>query len=317
MKQAYSKGISKWGQFGILIGMIGGCLIIGSILSIILWKAMTHGSLLNIEKDMLKPENLHAILVFQTISTLLVFFLPAVLFAFICYRNGWTYLGFNGNVNYQQLLAVLLIAICALPLITGLGELNKAIPLPPNLKLRFDAAEKSYTESITQIAQVKTWGQYFTSLLVIAAMPAIVEETLFRGALQNLLTRWTKLPLLSIIVTSILFSAIHLSWYGFIPRFVLGVVLGLLFHYGQSIWLNIAAHFMNNAIVVTLLFVATRQGQKVDVSADEHFPLWATGVALVLVAALLTWFIRNSPKPQPSEEEIVFDMHNPFANDVE
>lgn len=317
MKEAYNKGISKWGQFGILIGMIGGCLIIGGIISLILWTLMTHGSITTMEKDMLKPQNLHAVLVLQTVSTLLVFFLPAVLFAFICYRKGWTYLGFDGTVNNRQLLSVLLIAICVLPLIGGLGELNKAIPLPPNLKLKFDAAEKTYAESVSQIAQVKTWGQYLTSLLIIAAMPAIFEETLFRGALQNLFTRWFKGPWVAIILTSFLFSAVHLSWYGFIPRFVLGVVLGMLFYYGQSIWLNILAHFMNNAIIVTQLFVLTQQGQKIDITAEDHFPLWVAGIGLVLVVALMTWFIRSSPKPQPSAPEIVFEMHNPFANHVE
>ena len=133
-------------------------------------------------------------LVLQVVSTLFVFFLPAVLFAFICYRTGWTYLGYDGKVNNRQLLSVLLIAICILPVIGGLGELNKAIPLPPHLKLKFDNAEKTYAESISQIAQVKTWGQYLTSLFIIAALPAIVEETLFRGALQNLFTRWFKGP---------------------------------------------------------------------------------------------------------------------------
>ncbi len=317
MKEAYNKGISKWGQFGILIGLIGGCLIVGSIVSFILWKIMTHGSIATMEKDMLKPQNLNAVLVLQTVSTLLIFFLPAVLFAFICYRRGWTYLGFDGTINNRQLLSVLLIAICVLPVIGGLGELNKAIPLPPNLKLRFDNAEKSYAESVSQIAQVKTWGQYFTSLFIIAVMPAIIEETLFRGALQNLLIRWFKGPWIAIMITSVLFSAVHLSWYNFIPRFALGVVLGMLFYYGQSIWLNILAHFMNNAIIVTQLFILTRQGQKIDVSADDHFPLWVAGIGLVLVAALLTWFIRSSPKPQPLQPEIVFDKHNPFANDVE
>jgi uncharacterized protein len=316
MKEAYSKGISRWGQFGILIGMIGGCLIIGGILSFVIWTAMTGGSAFSMEKDMLKPQNLNAVLVLQIVSTVLVFFLPAVLFAFICYRRGWTYLGFTGSVNIQQLLCATLIAICVLPLIAGLGELNKAIPLPPNLKLRFDAAEKSYTESISQIAQVKTLNQYLASLLVIAAMPAIVEETLFRGALQNLFTRWFKGPWIAIIITSILFSAIHLSWYGFIPRFALGVILGILFYYGQSIWLNILAHFLNNAIIVTQLYILTQRGQKIDLAADEHFPLWVAGIGLVLVVALLSWFIRSSP-PQPKEEEIVFDMHNPFAKDVE
>ncbi len=314
MKQAYSKGISGWGQFGILIGMVGAGFIIGGIASVVVWMAMTHTGIMSMPTEMLKPQNYNALLAVQVVPTIIAFFLPAWIYAKLCYQKGWTFLGFTGQINAQQLAAVCLLALCTLPLIAGLSEINKAIPLPHNLRLKFDAAEKSYAEQVTQIAQVKTWGQYFVSLLVIAVLPAIVEETLFRGALQNLLTRWTKLPALAIVITSILFSAIHLSWYGFLPRMVLGMLLGILFYYGQSIWLNILAHFINNALAVTSLFVTYRQHQKVDVNAEEHFPVWATIISLIFIAGLVTWFIRSSPPPNNSADDFSFDTRNPFAS---
>jgi hypothetical protein len=47
-----------------------------------------------------------------------------------------------------------------------------------------------------------------------------------------------------------LFSAIHFHFQGIIPRFVLGVLLGYLFYWSQSLWLPILAHFINNAQAV-------------------------------------------------------------------
>jgi uncharacterized protein len=316
MKQADSRGISGWGQFGILIGLTGAGFIFGSIAALIVWTTMTHTSFMNMPTEMLKPQNIGALLVVQVVTTILAFFIPALAYAAICYRRQWNFLGFTGGANSRQIAAVVLLALVTLPLIGALSELNKAIPLPPAWKLRFDALEKDYSDQVSLIAQVKTWRQYFTSLFIIAVLPAIVEETLFRGALQNLLTRWTRQPWLAILVTAILFSAIHLSWYGFLARMVLGVVLGMLFYYGQSIWLNILAHFINNAVAVTLLFIAGRQGQKVDVNADEHFPIWAVVASVIFITGLLTWFIRSSPPPATNADDFnVNHRSNPFLND--
>lgn len=315
MKQAYSKGISGWGQFGILIGLTGAGFILAGMVSLVIWKTMAHSSILRMPTDMLKPENLNALIVIQIISTVFAFFAPAVAYAFLCYKKGWNFLGYTGRVNNLQVLSVILLAICALPLIGALTELNQMIPLPRTWKLRFDAMEKEYADQVNSIIQVKTWIQYLVSLFVIALLPAIVEETLFRGAFQNLLTRWTGSPWVAIIIASIIFSAVHLSWYGFLARMVLGIVLGIMFYYGQSIWLNVLAHFINNAIAVTMVFVVTRQGQKVDVMADEHFPLWAGAVSLVLIIGLITWFIRNSPPPETGTDDFTFDTSNPFLND--
>lgn len=107
----------------------------------------------------------------------------------------------------------------------------------------------------------------------MAFFPALFEEVFFRGALQNLLVRWWKAPLLAIVVTSFIFSFIHLSVYLFISRALLGFILGLLYYRTKNIWVNVIAHFLNNVIAVTQLFVMSNQKEKMDISKLEPIAL--------------------------------------------
>jgi len=121
----------------------------------------------------------------------------------------------------------------------------------------------------------------------MALAPAIFEETLFRGGLQNILQKLTRNPWISIGFTSIIFSLIHFSYYGFLPRVALGVILGLIFYYSQSIWLSIFAHFFNNAIVVTEMFYLSRKGKPVEEAMNDTFPIWW---GILAMAALMVFF---------------------------
>ena len=93
------------------------------------------------------------------------------------------------------------------------------------------------------------WDLFYT-ILVIAVVPAIGEELLFRGYLQQKLVNWLSNSHTAILITAFLFSAIHFHLQGIIPRFVLGVLLGYLFYWSNSLWLPILAHFVNNAQAV-------------------------------------------------------------------
>lgn len=318
MQKSLSKGFSGWSQLWMFIALFFGAMVFSGIASIIIWKLMVHGNMSNMEKDMFKPQNLNATLILQCVSTFLLFFVPTLVFAKICYTNSLGFLGFKGNANWKQLLIVVLLVAVSLPLIGALANLNKMIPLPKHLRASMDAAEKAYNDQVMIMAQIKSWGQYFVSLFVIAFLPAVFEETLFRGGLQQLLTRWIKIPWLAILITSLLFSAIHFSWYGFFARAALGAVLGLVFYYGQNIWLNISLHFLNNAFVVTTMFVLFKQGKPVNMDDDgSNMPLWIGAIGLILVIELIRWFKKVSP-PEPILDDLYLDdveYDNPFKND--
>jgi hypothetical protein len=81
------------------------------------------------------------------------------------------------------------------------------------------------------------------------------EELLFRGALQNVLVEWTKKTHLSVWITAIIFSALHAQFYGFLPRMLLGVILGYTYIWSGSLWLPMLFHFLNNGLAVLFSYL--------------------------------------------------------------
>src|SRR5690606_9694418 len=112
------------------------------------------------------------------------------------------------------------------------------------------------------------------NLLMIAIIPAIGEELLFRGGIQNIFYKWFKNPHIAIWAAAILFSAIHVQFYGFIPRMLLWALFGYLLVWGKSIWYPIIGHFINNGSAVVTAFIYQQQGKSIDeLDKGDTFPM--------------------------------------------
>lgn len=264
-QQPIKQPISYFAQLAIFIGLTGGGLVIAGIVSLIVFFAMKGGGSLSSfsEAEMLKPENANINKVIQLVSTLFLFFTPAFFFALIVNGKPFNYLGFNKKVSPKQLGLVILVACTGLFLSGALGEINQLLPISKGARTYFQGLEDKYIDQMLSMVQIKSVADYIIGLFIIALAPAILEELFFRGALQQLLTNWVKTPWIAIAITSIFFSAIHFSYFGFLPRAMLGAVLGLLFYYSKNIWTNILAHFLNNAIAVSQIYYLSLSG-KVD-----------------------------------------------------
>jgi len=278
-----SRNYSFSSQLGILLGLIGAGLVIGTLISAGVWIGMTGRPILSMGSDIMNPKYYYAVMWMQAISTFFMFFLPVYFTAQICYRDPLKFIGFNANINYRQILIVLAILFLTFPLSTALAELNKIIPIPKAWQVKFTAMETSRQDQEAALININSFSKYILSMIIIGLLPAIFEEVCFRGGLQNILTRWFKRPWIAIIVTSVIFSAIHASYYGFLVRFALGIALGLVFYYSGSLWLNILFHFLYNGLQVTALYFAGMQGNKNTKDIEENFPLWAGVIALVLI----------------------------------
>jgi membrane protease YdiL (CAAX protease family) len=156
--------------------------------------------------------------------------------------------------------------------------------------------ELEYNTQVSAIISLKNAKDYILALIIMAFLPALCEETLFRGGLQNYLTRGTNLPWLSIIIVSFLFSLAHFSFYGFLSRFFLGIVLGALFYYSGKLWLSIVAHFVNNALAITVLYVSTQQGQSLQEAIKQDATSYWGMLAVPLVIVLFVAFRKASVK---------------------
>jgi hypothetical protein len=309
-----SKNFSFTGQLGILVGLIGAGVITGALVSVIIWLAMTGRPVLSMENDILNPKYYTAIMMMQAVSTFFMFFLPAYFTALICYRNPSKFIGFNTHINYKQILIILGILLLTFPLSGVLAEATKMIPIPKAWEIKFKAMEAAREAQEAALININSFSKYIFSMVIIGLLPAIFEEVCFRGGLQNILTRWFKGPWAAIIITSIIFSAVHVSYYGFLVRFALGIVLGLIFYYSGSLWLSILFHFLYNGLQVTALYVATMQGNKSTKEIEENFPLWAGIIALAIIIFAFIKFRQISLLQQEKYAMPEIDDPNDFHN---
>ena len=309
-----SRNFSFPAQISIFLGLIGGGLILGAIISAGIWLVMTGRPLLAMASDMLNPKYYNAIMMMQAVSTLFMFFLPVYFFALICYRNPAKFMGFNSSVNYRQFLIVLGILILTFPLSGALAELNKIIPIPNNWEIKFKAMEAAREAQEAALININSFSKYIISLIVIGLLPGIFEEVCFRGGLQNILVKWLKSPWAAILITAVLFSLIHISYYGFLVRFALGVVLGLIFYYTGNLWLSILFHFLYNGLQVTALYFVNISGNKSTKDIEENFPIWAGLIALALIIYAFIKLKDNSMLQRQNLEETDIEEPNDFHN---
>jgi uncharacterized protein len=299
MYDSNSKGISYTAGFFMLIAFAVAGIFIASLIGIPVWTAMTGQGFKEMEKGMSDPANSNAIKVIQSLTFLIGFLLPAIFTANMLNRKPMNLLGFSQKINWKQIGIVCAIMISALFVSAFLGYVNELLPVSESMKLKFDKMENDYNQQVELIIGLNNFGEYILALIIMAFLPALCEETLFRGGLQNFLTRSTKKPWLSIIIVSILFSAAHFSFYGFLSRLFLGVVLGLLYEYSGKLWLNIIAHFVNNAMAVTAIYVLKTQGQSLKQAVgDKGDSAWWGIFLLPAVIGLFIVFRKIAGKPK-------------------
>lgn len=294
MYDSNSKGISYTAGFFMLIAFAVAGLIIAAIVSIPVWTAMTGLGIKDMEKGMADPANSNAVKMLQCINTIIGFFIPALLTAFLLNRKPMKLLGYSKEIKWSQAGLVLCIIISALFVSASLAYLNEQIPISASWKATFNKLEDEYNQQAEAILSLNNTGEYIIALFVMAFLPALCEETLFRGGLQNFLSRSSKMPWLSIIIVSLIFSAAHFSYYGFLSRFFLGIMLGLIYEYSGNLWLCILAHFINNALAITVIYVYKTQGKPLkEAMADTNGSYWGL-LALPVVIALFFLFRKLS-----------------------
>ena len=317
------KRFSYFGQFGILAGFVGAGLVVAGLISVIPFlfmpglKDVFGDSKGDIMDKLFVPENAGILRWVQFLSTIFLFFLPALIYAKICHKRSFKHLGYRNSVSIGQLLVVVALMLASLPFVGMLGELTEMMPFSEATLKKFRLAEEEYAKQVAVIGRMDNVGDYIISLFMLAILPAVFEETLFRGGMQNLLSRWTRLPILAIIITSIVFSAIHFSYLGFLSRFALSCILGWMYYRTGNLWLSIIGHVINNAVALTFLYVMKLKDPNIDLNkADPEFPFWlgfvSIGVVLLLFKAF-EWVSKHQIN-EPGREQLMPDeTNNPFG----
>lgn len=281
-------------QFAFLLGLMGVFIVLTAFLIPFTGSLLMHVPFMQVTDQLNRPENINISRVLNTLASLLVFLLPALFLARIISKRPFTQLGFNTAISGKQIFWMCLILFAGIMLSGALGELNEKIPIPAQWYAKAKTLEDAYKASMLSMATMKTPLDYILTLLVLAAAPALFEEVLFRSGFQQVFIGWTNNKWAGILIAGILFSSFHFSYFGFLPRMALGVILGLIFYYSKNIWLSILLHFLNNAFVITQLYIASGMGKSVSKTMDESIPSWWGIIALVLLLVFFRSFKKES-----------------------
>ncbi len=234
----------------------------------------------------------------QTIAT---FFLPPVLCAYIWSddHKPFTWLRLDTRPDGFLCLIAIGIMLCAIPAINLLADLNNRIIFPAcmaGLEQQLRAMEEAASVLTERFLQADNLGGLLINIGLMALLPALSEELSFRGTLQQVITNHKSQITnhVAVWLTAIIFSAIHMQFFGFIPRMLMGAMFGYIFLWSGSLWIPIIMHFTNNSLAVIAYYTF---GQNSSADTIGTGTTWWLGVlSLILTSLGLLIFYRRTHK---------------------
>lgn len=272
--------------------------LIGFLIAIPIFH-LNLSDLTQLMSDYNDPDNMKFLKFLQTLQGIGLFIIPAFIIGYVFHSNTLVYLEFN-PVKRRLIGLTLFIFLAAIPLINSVAVFNQNMQFPEwlsGLERWMQQKEAGALELTKAFLKMDTFGSLLFNIFMIGILPAVGEELIFRGVLQRIFAEWTKNIHWGIAIAAILFSAMHLQFYGFLPRMLLGIILGYLFYWSGSIWIPIAGHFVNNTIAVIAYYYYGDKmvGEIENFGASEGTLIYLI-VGILLVAPLLFLFYKETRK---------------------
>ncbi len=231
------------------------------------------------ERNFLRAANLF--------THLFTFTVPAILLAALLYRRRWAqFLKLNRLPSANVLVAGIFFLLGILVFSQFAYWLNRQAPLP-SWASDMESSAGRLIEGL--LVMESPWELGFT-VLIVAILPAVGEELVFRGVLQQELEKASGKPVVAVWISAFIFSAFHLQFAGLLPRFLLGAGLGYLFYWTRSLWAPVAAHFVVNGLQVAGQYYR-RQSLPETTIEEVNWP--AIAIAAFLVAGLSSYLYRH------------------------
>lgn len=236
--------------------------------------------------------------VMQSLFQLIV---PAIATAMIVTRRPATFLAIDRRIDLRLLLLAAAALITATPMMNRLIALNEAVTLPDSLAWLEQSLKQMEEQAAATIAVMQggtSVGDLVMNILIIGVLAGLGEELFFRGTFLRLMTTGRINPHIAVWTVAVVFSAVHLQFYGFVPRTLLGAYFGYLVVWTRCLWIPVIIHALNNIIYVSSEWIAARQG--LDESAINSYDgnLLVNAASVIITAALLIVIYRLRPKEE-------------------
>lgn len=278
---------------------MAGFIIIGPLIGMLIAMPFVEGSfmdfLMNVSDPISHPEIKVPLFILQGCATFFGLIVGPSLYLFSIERKDPIQLISQRPVYGLMMLITAGIVIFFMATNSIFIEWNANISLPESLKAfeswareKEDLA-KQLTDFLTKFDSV---GEFILAFVVIAILPGIGEELVFRGLLQPELHRATKNIHAAIWISAIMFSAIHMQFFGFMPRVLLGALFGYLYYWSGDLRIAMFAHFVNNGFSVLMMYLNQLDVVDIDLETPEVAP-WPVVAGFTIITFGLLVYLKK------------------------
>ena len=250
------------------------------------------------ETSLNSAEGINLLKYFQVIQSIGLFVVPPFIIGWLYQGNFSEYLKINRSTRVQSFLLASICLLAVIPFINFLGAINSQMTFPESLSGLegwMKNMENAAQVMIEKFMKVDGISGLMFNIFMIAVLPALGEELMFRGVIQRIFSDWTKNYHWGIWISAFLFSAMHMQFYGFLPRMALGAMFGYLLVWTGTMWVPILAHFVNNLMGVLGYFLIGKGVLSKDIeewgTGSEQFPLVV--ISFLAVGILLFVIFRS------------------------
>ncbi len=260
-RTAFLSSLSPFGKLLLLLGIILLLGIVSSLGGLLAGTFLFSSSFDEIASFIQNPDSVRAVnflKFYQLVNQIGLFIIPALLFSYLVSDSTFSYLSLNKTPKLISILISGLIVYTILPANGFIDELNQKMDLPgfmEGLETWMKNKEMQAKRLTEAFLKTNSINGLFINIVIVALVPAIGEELLFRGLLLKIFNQITRNIHLAVFISAVIFSAIHLQFYGFFPRLVLGMLLGYLFVFTGNLWVPVFVHFVNNASSTIIFYL--------------------------------------------------------------
>jgi hypothetical protein len=286
-------GMGFWGRLFVFLSLtvflMLGAVIMGDIIAFLVYG-----------KDAMVRMDVPVVQMLQTFLAIGLFLLPPFFMVLLCCEGSvWDNLTVSKRPDWRLLLISVATMVVAMPMVSWLEELNSHMTLPDGMSAIEDwmrDKEDSANKLVLKLTQSPDTLNYVINIIVLALLPALCEEMYFRVGVQTrLLGDKTRIcGYWAAVLAAVLFSALHLQFFGFLPRMVLGAVLGIMLVITGNVWHSVVAHFVNNTFALTVSYMEARGVEMEQPKWIESW--WAVLLSAVATAAMLVLLYKIEKK---------------------
>ncbi len=233
----------------------------------------------------------------QGISSLLVFFLPGFVFAYLAHPRPMQYLGLVKPGKNVQFVLVLLAMLGAMPVLQLLEGVIGKIDFGPAVRKTQEANDNMMSAMLT----MPDFWAFLRAFLVMAIIPGLGEEVFFRGVMMRFARVNGRKMIFPIMFTGLVFAMAHSNVYGYLSIFLAGSLLGGIYYLTGSLWCSILAHVFFNGFQVILTYLAVRIPSLkafTDSAGVAQIIPWAIGGAVVFSVSFYLLWKHKTPFPE-------------------